>query len=217
MEASSSSARIEAIRWPNGARLAVCVVVKDDAESSVSATPGMQRLGDRLLGCAEERRMPLTWIGGPERPGKSDIEHLAVLPAHQQDLTVGGGSGAVPRFALRMSASATPYWDRGQPAATLVLPLDPDCADRRMLEPPWWTPDEWLQYAMDAFDCLHLEGEGGLYGLCISPAGVGRSGAIQALQQLLGYVAQREQVWVANAGQIAAHCGRALDEDGQCD
>lgn len=206
---------IESLRWPDGARLAVCVVVREDCAASTRSAAGCERQRQRLMACAAQ--LPLTWVGG-DVCADASIEHLSALPTGSDcDIGACAGSADQPGFRLRLDAAAAPMWDhRSQPPA-LLLPLDPDCADSRMLEPPWWTPDEWLQFAMDAFDCLHLENHGGLFGLCISPAGAGRSGAIQALQQLLGYIGQREQVWLASAGQIAAHCARVYKGERQCD
>ncbi len=195
--------------WPNHARLAVCVVVRDGAVSTEYSATAMERLRGRLIDSAAQLQVPLTWVGGRAGLGGEAVQQLAApSEGAGSDLAIVEAFEDRPRYLLRLDATSTPYWIEQHNAQTLVLPLDPDCTDSCMLQQPWWTPDEWLQYAMDAFDCLHLEEQSSLYGLCISPAGVGRSGAIQALRQLLAYIGQREQVWLASAGQIAANCAR---------
>ena len=84
----------------------------------------------------------------------------------------------------------------------------------KVMVPAWWTPDEWLQYVMDSFDCLHAEGALAptFLGIRLSPQASGRPGALQALDQLLGYIQQREAVWLTSVGELARHCARFVSE-----
>lgn len=206
----------ETLHWPQGARLAVCLVVDQCAESRCASGSRPDRRSERLLELLAERELPASVIGADERPDEKSgrIHHLqsepvatasnALLVASQPSSV----DSALPEFHLLVDDCAEPRWMDDQGRQRLLIPLDPSCSDRQMLAPSWWTPDEWLQYVMDSFDCLHLEAEKSsiLLGLHLSPQGVGRSGAAQALGQLLGYIQQRESVWIANAQEIARHC-----------
>ncbi|MCB1629892.1 MAG: hypothetical protein KDI48_19335, partial [Xanthomonadales bacterium] len=75
-----------------------------------------------------------------------------------------------------------------------------DLSDRCMGDPRRWTPDEWLQYLMDAFDQLDDEAQHSARSLALllHPEFSGRAGSIAAFRQFLRYVAERDGVrWVA--------------------
>ncbi len=206
----------ETLHWPQGARLVVCVVVDQCAESKYAAGWRPDRRSERLLELLAERQLPASVIGACEQPDAESgrIHYLQPDPAATASNALlvasqaSSADSALPDFQLLVDDSAEPLWMDDQGRQRLLIPLDPSCSDRQMLAPPWWTPDEWLQYVMDSFDCLHLEAErnSSLLGLHLTPQGVGRSGAAQALGQLLGYIQQRESVWIANAQEIARHC-----------
>lgn len=75
-----------------------------------------------------------------------------------------------------------------------------DLSDRCLGAPRWWTPDEWLQYLLDAFDRLDDEAQASerFLVLLLHPQYSGRAGANAALEQFLRYVAERDGVgWSA--------------------
>ena len=196
------------LSWPRDAVLAVCVVVD---EATVSAADG---LGKRLASMLCERGAMASWVGESEplageglwpiRPSRDSATALLLAQVAQTD--------GFPAHALVIDSAARPHWDLLE--ARLEIPLDPSCSDAMMLSPAWWTPDEWLQYVMDSFDCLHAEGALAptFLGIRLSPQASGRPGALQALDQLLGYIQQREAVWLTSVGELARHCARFVSE-----
>lgn len=199
---------VDGLRWPHQARLAVCLVVSESAESA-----GLRdERSRRLLSVLRELAVPVSWVGASPRMDQEStypqLHHLAADDdAHAQKLVATGGPDG-GRFSLSLDEATQPQWLETRVGAELQIPILPACSDAMMLSPVWWTPDEWLQYVMDSFDRLHLEGESAprMLGLSLSPEGAGRSGAIQALQQLLCYMQQRESVWFADAASLARHC-----------
>ncbi len=99
-----------------------------------------------------------------------------------------------PPVRLQPSWAATPIWIGAKAGQTLQIPYAVDCSDRSQALPLSWTPDEWLQYLMDAFDRLDEEAQATprLLVLVLHPELSGRAGAVQALQQFLRYVAERD-------------------------
>jgi hypothetical protein len=101
---------------------------------------------------------------------------------------------------------------------TLILPYAHDLSDRAQASPPGWTPDEWLQYLMDGFDRLDEEAQEaygvavapGLLILLLHPQFSGRAGAVQALQQFLRYVGERDGVGWCSPLELAAEVRACL-------
>jgi len=209
---------IEGLDWPHQARLAVCVIVAGFNSANDANAVGMDSLQHRLLDFLRERAVPAGLVGdfgtqlqqGREASSFQMLSRYAGEPSNNDIVAAGestSGAGS-QQWELALGHAAEPRWIEDNGRNRLLIPLDRQCSDSQMLQPPWWTPDEWLQYAMDSFDCLHQEAEHRprVFGLHLTPLASGRSGTIQALGQLLGYIHERESVWLAGVSDIAQHC-----------
>ncbi len=200
--------------WPDGARLAVCIVVDLRVFAcTISGHQGDRRI-ERILRLLNQRDLAASVIVDHAQQIQLEERFHCLYSAVSTESNAvlanfvdGGDEGGLPNYELLVVDSAEPHWRGELESRRLVVPFDPNCCDQQMLAPLNWTPDEWLQYVMDGFDCLHLESDQrpSMLGLHLTPQASGRSGAVQALSQLLCYIQQRESVWIADAQQIARH------------
>ncbi len=168
-------------------KLAVLVDVRTQCAGSVA-------LRERLLAVLDEAAVPCGVVGADAAAAETwivdtltdDAEGPVYAPRTETD----------PPVRLRPSWAATPTWFGNEPHLTLLIPYAVDLSDRAQALPLGWTPDEWLQYLMDAFDRLEEEAQSSprLLVLLLHPELSGRAGAVQALQQFLRYVAERDGV-----------------------
>lgn len=101
-----------------------------------------------------------------------------------------------------------PYWDRVGEHGILVLPYQLDTNDMKFWLDPGYTPDQWLQYAIDSLDWLLREAqEQGprMLSVGLHLRIIGRPGRMHALAQLLEYARQQDGVWIATRLEIARH------------
>ena len=98
-----------------------------------------------------------------------------------------------------------PFWDRCGTRPMLVLPYAVDTNDMKLWTSPAYTPSDWLQYAIDTFDCLYEEGqiEPRMMSLGLHLRVIGRPGRIGALRQFLDHVRSHDGVWLARRIDIA--------------
>ena len=94
-----------------------------------------------------------------------------------------------------------PFWQRQGDTSILVLPYAVDTNDMKL----WTTPSDWLQYAVDTFDCLYEEGrtQPRMMSLGLHLRVIGRPGRIGALKQFLEHVRSQQAVWLARRIDIA--------------
>ncbi|MCB1632981.1 MAG: hypothetical protein KDI37_08970 [Xanthomonadales bacterium] len=173
-----------------GLRLAILI---DARLEHPGQTPTLQRLRELL----ENEQIPHALVApasddGPHwrAVGAVDTIYAGAWPVYQ-----GPGDNPLRWFPTLDGNASAPTLD-GQRGHTYAL----DLSDRCMGDPRRWTPDEWLQYLMDAFDQLDDEAQHSARSLALllHPEFSGRAGSIAAFRQFLRYVAERDGVrWVA--------------------
>ena len=98
-----------------------------------------------------------------------------------------------------------PFWQRQGDTSILVLPYAVDTNDMKLWTTPAYSPSDWLQYAVDTFDCLYEEGrtQPRMMSLGLHLRVIGRPGRIGALKQFLEHVRSQQAVWLARRIDIA--------------
>ena len=98
-----------------------------------------------------------------------------------------------------------PFWDAVDGKPILVMPYALDTNDMKMWTDPAFMPRDWLEYAIDSFDCLYREGADAprMMSLGLHLRIIGRPGRIGYLERFLRHVRARDRVWVATRAQIA--------------
>ena len=109
----------------------------------------------------------------------------------------------------------TPFWGdvSGSAKPMVIVPYALDSNDMKMWVAPAYTPELWLQYAIDSFDTLLREGQGAsaprMMSLGLHLRIIGRPGRIGALERFFAHVANAQGVWLATRREIAEHFARA--------
>ena len=100
-----------------------------------------------------------------------------------------------------------PFWGDAGGKPMVVLPYALDSNDMKMWNAPSLTPDQWLKYAINSFDCLYAEGPEAvrMMSLGVHLRIIGRPGRIGALAAFLDYACSKPSVWVARRLDIAKH------------
>ncbi len=102
-----------------------------------------------------------------------------------------------------------PRWDVVEtgagPKPIVIVPYALDTNDMKFWLAPGYTPQQWLDYAIDTFDRLLAEGAHGpvMMSLGVHLRIIGRPGRIGALERLLDHVRAAHGVWVAPRLDIA--------------
>jgi peptidoglycan/xylan/chitin deacetylase (PgdA/CDA1 family) len=102
-----------------------------------------------------------------------------------------------------------PRWDVVEtgagPKPIVIVPYALDTNDMKFWLAPGYTPQQWLDYAIDTFDRLRAEGAHGpvMMSLGVHLRIIGRPGRIGALERLLDHVRAAHGVWVAPRLDIA--------------
>ena len=111
------------------------------------------------------------------------------------------------RYTMDDFSHDRPFWDLGHGAPLAVVPYALDTNDMKFWTDPAYTPESWLRYATDTFDCLYEEGAEAprMMSLGLHLRIIGRPGRIGALRQFLAHVRARSSVWVATRLEIADH------------
>lgn len=109
------------------------------------------------------------------------------------------------RYHMDDFSRDVPFWDLQCTPPIVVLPYALDSNDMKLWSDPALTPDAWLKYARDTFDCLFAEGvlRPRMMSLGVHLRIIGRPGRIGAYEEFLRYVTSTRRVWVATRQQIA--------------
>lgn len=104
----------------------------------------------------------------------------------------------------------TPRWDVVETAAgpkpIVIVPYALDTNDMKFWLAPGYTPDQWLDYAVETFDRLYAEADDGvprLMSLGLHLRIIGRPGRIGALDKLIAHARSKPDVWCASRLDIA--------------
>ena len=109
-----------------------------------------------------------------------------------------------------------PFWEMVDTNAgkkpMVIMPYALDSNDMKMWTAPSLTPDQWLKYAIDTFECLYAEGGDGprMMSFGVHLRIIGRPGRIGAFDAFLKHVKNREGVWCATRAEIAAHFAQCV-------
>jgi peptidoglycan/xylan/chitin deacetylase (PgdA/CDA1 family) len=98
-----------------------------------------------------------------------------------------------------------PFWDAVDGRPILILPYALDSNDMKMWAAPAYTPKQWLDYAVDTFDCLRAEGREAprMMSLGVHLRIIGRPGRIGFFERFLEHARQQDGVWFATRKEIA--------------
>ncbi|MDY0206766.1 MAG: polysaccharide deacetylase family protein [Pseudomonas sp.] len=104
----------------------------------------------------------------------------------------------------------TPRWDVvdtvSGPKPIVIVPYALDTNDMKFWLAPGYTPQQWLEYAIDTFDRLYEEADDGtprLMSLGLHLRIIGRPGRIGVLEKFIAYVQSKPDVWCASRLDIA--------------
>ena len=100
-----------------------------------------------------------------------------------------------------------PFWEVVGGRPLVIMPYALDTNDMKMWGEPSYTPGQWLEYAVDTFECLHAEGADRprMMSLGLHLRVIGRPGRIGALHRFFQHVRSRSGVWITTRRQIAEH------------
>ena len=107
-----------------------------------------------------------------------------------------------------------PFWDSRDGRPIVVLPYQVDNNDMKMWAEPSYTPQEWLQYAIDNVEWSLREGadEVNMMSIGLHLRIIGRPARMLALEKFFDYIRRRRDadgIWVATRAQIARHFAAA--------
>jgi len=106
-------------------------------------------------------------------------------------------------------ADDQPRWDvvetEAGPRAIIIVPYALDTNDMKFWLAPGYTPQQWLDYAIETFEVLHEEGGSAprMMSLGLHLRIIGRPGRIRALDRFLQHARTRPGVWFATRAGIA--------------
>lgn len=95
----------------------------------------------------------------------------------------------------------------GKRRGIVIVPYALDTNDMKFWLAPGYTPQLWLDYAVDTFEQLYSEGRDrpGIMNLGLHLRIIGRPGRIGALERFMQHVKSRGDVWVTSRLAIARH------------
>lgn len=102
-----------------------------------------------------------------------------------------------------------PRWDvvetKDGPRAIVIMPYALDSNDMKFWLAPGYTPQQWLDYAIETFDVLYDEGAGAtrMMSLGVHLRIIGRPGRIGAFGKFLQHANSKPGVWMATRAEIA--------------
>ena len=98
-----------------------------------------------------------------------------------------------------------PFWETTPAGPIVIVPYALDSNDMKMWNAPALTPDDWLKYALDTFDCLWNEAqrEPLMMSLGVHLRIMGRPGRVWALREFIERVKPMDGVWFATREEIA--------------
>lgn len=107
-----------------------------------------------------------------------------------------------------------PFWAEvdGSSKPMVIVPYALDSNDMKMWVAPALTPAQWLEYAIDTFECLYAEGavQPRMMSLGLHLRIIGRPGRIAMLDKFFQHVAGKSGVWYATRREIAEHFARTV-------
>lgn len=109
-----------------------------------------------------------------------------------------------------------PRWDMVETKDGLkpivIVPYALDTNDMKFWTAPAYTPQQWLDYAVDSFDQLYAESaeEPKMMSLGLHLRIIGRPGRIGALEKFIQHVKAHDDVWCATRLDIARHFANAV-------
>jgi len=100
-----------------------------------------------------------------------------------------------------------PFWADAGGAPMVIVPYALDSNDMKFWTAPSLSPEQWLKYAIDTFDCLYREGltQPRMMSLGLHLRIIGRPGRIWALDAFFAHVRAQPNVWHATRREIAEH------------
>ena len=111
----------------------------------------------------------------------------------------------------------TPFWDVVETAAgakpIVVVPYALDTNDMKFWLAPGYTPQQWLDYAIDTFERIHEEAADGvprMMSLGLHLRIIGRPGRIGAFERFVRHVKAKPGVWIATREAIARHVAASV-------
>ena len=118
------------------------------------------------------------------------------------------------RYHMDDYCADEPYWDHTEAGSIVVLPYAIDTNDMKMWTAPAYTPDQWLDYALETLRVLYEEGhtQPRMMSLGLHLRVIGRPGRIGALQRFLDQLVELDDVWVATRSDIAHHFMNQVDD-----
>lgn len=102
-----------------------------------------------------------------------------------------------------------PRWDvvetKDGPRAIVIMPYALDSNDMKFWLAPGYTPQQWLNYAVETFDVLYDEGASAtrMMSLGVHLRIIGRPGRIGAFDRFLQHAGSKPGVWMATRAEIA--------------
>jgi peptidoglycan/xylan/chitin deacetylase (PgdA/CDA1 family) len=102
-----------------------------------------------------------------------------------------------------------PRWDvvetRDGPRAIVIMPYALDSNDMKFWLAPGYTPQHWLDYAVETFDVLYDEGATAtrMMSLGVHLRIIGRPGRIGAFGRFLQHARSKSGAWIATRAEIA--------------
>lgn len=102
-----------------------------------------------------------------------------------------------------------PRWDvvetKDGPRAIVIMPYALDSNDMKFWLAPGYTPQQWLDYAVETFDVLYDEGASAtrMMSLGVHLRIIGRPGRIGAFGKFLQHANSKPGVWMATRAEIA--------------
>lgn len=142
--------------------------------------------------------------------GTRPVGHLSryLFTERTRDILAGEG------FLYHMDdySSDVPYWDCAGNHPIVVVPYAIDTNDMKMWAEPSYSSRQWLEYAIDTFDRLYLEGahRPRMMSLGLHLRIIGRPGRIGALEQFLRHVQSQPSVWIATRREMAQHFASSI-------
>jgi len=106
-------------------------------------------------------------------------------------------------------ADDQPRWDvvetEAGPRAIVIVPYALDTNDMKFWLAPGYTPQQWLDYAIETFEVLYEEGARAprMMSLGLHLRIIGRPGRIRAFERFLQHVQGKKGVWYASRAEIA--------------
>jgi allantoinase len=106
-------------------------------------------------------------------------------------------------------ADDQPRWDvvetEAGPRAIVIVPYALDTNDMKFWLAPGYTPQQWLDYAIETFEVLYEEGARAprMMSLGLHLRIIGRPGRIRAFERFLQHVQGKKGIWCATRAEIA--------------